>query len=63
MNLQNTTPEPAWDERNDVEIRRIDSASEIDHKAAEPLRICGARDAPGARSMSWPSTPPKYRKR
>ena len=36
MNLQNTTTGLAWDERNDVEIRRVDSASEIDHQAAEP---------------------------
>lgn len=37
MNSQETTTtSTAWDERNDVEIRRIASASEIDHKAAEP---------------------------
>ncbi|MFF2245797.1 hypothetical protein ACFVTM_16635 [Arthrobacter sp. NPDC058130] len=37
MNLQNTTTGLAWDERNDVEIRRVASAGEIDHKAAEPV--------------------------
>lgn len=35
MNLQETTTGTAWDERNAVEIRRIDSASEIDHKASQ----------------------------
>ena len=35
MNLQDTTQEMAWDERNNVEIRRFGSASEIDHQAAE----------------------------
>ena len=39
MNLQNTTQETAWDERNNVEIRRIASASEIDHNAAEPYEF------------------------
>ena len=39
MNLPNTTTDTAWDERNDVEIRRIGSASEIDHKAAEPYEF------------------------
>jgi pimeloyl-ACP methyl ester carboxylesterase len=37
VNLQETTQEPVWDERNNVEIRRIASAGEIDHKAAEPV--------------------------
>ena len=36
MTLPSTTPDNGWDERNDVEIRRIASASEIDHEAAEP---------------------------
>ena len=35
MNLPNTTTSTAWDERNDVEIRHLGSASEIDHEAAE----------------------------
>jgi len=37
VTLPSTTPDNGWDERNNVEIRRIASASEIDHKAAEPL--------------------------
>ena len=36
MNTPNTTTGLDWDERNAVEIRRVDSASEIDHQAAEP---------------------------
>ena len=39
MNLQNTTQETAWDERNNVEVRHIASASEIDHQAAEPFEF------------------------
>jgi hypothetical protein len=39
VNLQNTTQETAWDERNNVEIRHIASASEIDHNAAEPYEF------------------------
>lgn len=39
MNLPNTTTDTAWDERNDVEIRRIGSAHEIDHDAAEPYEF------------------------
>lgn len=39
MNMQNTTQETAWDERNNVEIRRIASASEIDHQATEPCEF------------------------
>ncbi|MDQ0820483.1 putative lipoic acid-binding regulatory protein [Arthrobacter sp. V4I6] len=35
MNWQRTIQETAWDDRNNVEIRRIASASEIDHKATE----------------------------
>jgi pimeloyl-ACP methyl ester carboxylesterase len=37
VNLEKTTTGLAWDERNGVEIRRLDSASEIDHQAAEPV--------------------------
>ena len=39
MNLQDTTRGTAWDERNNVEIRRVASASEIDHEAAEPYEF------------------------
>jgi len=48
VNLQETTQEPAWDERNNVEIRRIGAASEIDHKAAEPVEyvVRGAAGGP-----------------
>lgn len=36
MNSQEaTTTNTAWDERNAVEIRRVNSASEIDHKASQ----------------------------
>lgn len=39
MNHPNTTAETEWDERNDVEIRRIGAASEIDHSATEPYEF------------------------
>lgn len=39
MNLQSTTHEAVWDERNNVEIRRITSASEVDHKSPEPYEF------------------------
>ncbi|MET4135504.1 hypothetical protein [Pseudarthrobacter sp. PvP090] len=39
MNLPNTTADTAWDERNNVEIRRIGSASEISHEPAEPYEF------------------------
>ena len=39
MNLPNTATSTAWDERNNVEIRRIGSAKEIDHEAAEPYEF------------------------
>jgi hypothetical protein len=39
VNLQNTTQKTAWDERNNVEIRHIASASEIDHQATEPYEF------------------------
>lgn len=39
MNTQSTTPETVWDERNNVEIRRIKSASELDHNSPEPYEF------------------------
>jgi hypothetical protein len=39
VNLRKTTADTDWDERNGVEIRRIASAGEIDHKAAEPYEF------------------------
>ncbi|MEY9777414.1 hypothetical protein [Arthrobacter sp. MW3 TE3886] len=48
MNSQNITQETAWDERNNVEIRRLGSASEIDHQASEPYEfvVPGASGGP-----------------
>jgi pimeloyl-ACP methyl ester carboxylesterase len=39
VNLQDPATDKAWDERNNVEVRRIASASEIDHKATEPYEF------------------------
>jgi hypothetical protein len=39
MNLQSTTPEAAWDERNKVEIRYLKSTGDIDHEATEPYEF------------------------
>lgn len=39
MNSSNTATNIAWDERNNVEIRRWGSASEIDHKTADPYEF------------------------
>lgn len=47
MNTQNMTQETAWDERNNVEIRHIASASEIDHKAVEPCEFVVASRSGG----------------
>ncbi|XAS62923.1 hypothetical protein ACOM2C_05555 [Pseudarthrobacter sp. So.54] len=47
MNLQKSTQETAWDDRNDVEIRRLGSAAEIDHLAAEPYEFVLATSSEG----------------
>lgn len=39
MNMPDTPRETAWDERNSVEIRRLDSACDIDHNASEPYEV------------------------
>lgn len=39
MTLPSITPDNAWDERNAVEIRRLASTGEIDHRASEPYEF------------------------
>lgn len=39
MNSWKTATNTAWDERNNVEIRRLASASEIDHEKADPYEF------------------------
>jgi pimeloyl-ACP methyl ester carboxylesterase len=42
-----TTPRTDWDERNNVEIRRIATAGEIDHNAVEPCEFVVAGQSGG----------------